>query len=109
MTWQPLHGEGHTGPRRLRESLDRVARAMGTPGAASLNAVFTRWPEVVGAAVASHCRPLALSGGVLVVAVDDPAWATQLRYLGSDVLRRVEDIAGADVARRLEVRVRPPR
>jgi predicted nucleic acid-binding Zn ribbon protein len=107
MTWRPAPRDDDAAPRRLRPSLDRYAKRLGVPEASSLGAVFARWDEVVGPAVASHAQPVSLVRGALVVAVDDPAWATQLRYLGADILRRLEEVTGPGVAARLEVRVRP--
>ena len=106
MTWRPLPkapGEDH--PQSLAKSLDHVARAMGAPPADALTVVFARWEEVVGAAVAAHSRPVSLFRSTLVVSVDHPAWATQLRYLGSTILARITEAVGREVASRLEVRV----
>jgi hypothetical protein len=50
-----------------------------------------------------------LVDGALRVAVDDPGWATELRYLGADVVRRLDEVVGEGVVRRLEVVVRPRR
>ena len=48
-------------------------------------------------------------GTLLVVTVDDPAWATQLKFLESTLRRRLAEVAGATVER-IEVRVsRGPR
>ena len=107
MTWRPLRSEDERRPTHVASSLDRLALRLGTPGARPLAEVFTRWSDVVGPVVAAHCQPLSLRGGVLVVGVDEPAWATELRYLGHDVVRRVADTVGEGVVERLEVRVRP--
>ena len=61
----------------------------------------------MGPALARHVRPLRLSGGVLVVAVDQPAWATQVRALGAGLLTRVGEVGGV-VPDRLQVTVKPP-
>jgi predicted nucleic acid-binding Zn ribbon protein len=107
VTWRPLPGDAGDDPRPLKDSLDMVARAMGAPPAVALGSLFSRWPELVGATLAAHCRPLSLVRGVLVVAVDHNAWAAQLRWLENDVLRRLEERLGAGVVSALEVRVRP--
>jgi predicted nucleic acid-binding Zn ribbon protein len=78
---------------------------MGAPGVSVLGAIFARWEELVGPEVAAHTRPRSLRAGVLVIEVDQPAWATQLRYLSGDVLRRVEDAAGPEGVRELQIRV----
>jgi predicted nucleic acid-binding Zn ribbon protein len=69
-----------------------------------MGGVFGRWEEAVGAAVAEHVQPVKLDGDVLVVEVDDPAWATQIRFLEGTVRERLREVAGA-VVERLEVRV----
>ncbi|HEX7165685.1 MAG TPA: DUF721 domain-containing protein [Acidimicrobiales bacterium] len=104
MTRRPRRGEDEE-PRRVGEGLDAVARRLGAPGAASMGAVFTRWEEAVGPLIAAHARPISLADGVLVVAVDDPAWATQLKFLTNDLVAKVAAVAGSGVVGRVEVRV----
>jgi predicted nucleic acid-binding Zn ribbon protein len=98
---------GGQGPRPLGDSLDRVARSLGGPGAAMLGAVFSRWADVVGPVVAEHSWPVSLTRGVLVVGVDEPIWHTQLTYLQADIMERVGAVAGPGAVTRVEVRVRP--
>ncbi|HEX2043146.1 MAG TPA: DUF721 domain-containing protein [Acidimicrobiales bacterium] len=107
MTWRPLPGPGGSEPRPVGESLGRIARHLGAPTPAALTQLFDRWEELVGAAVGAHARPVSLARGVLVVAVDEPAWAAQLRWLESDLLRRFDLHLGAGVVRGITVRVRP--
>jgi predicted nucleic acid-binding Zn ribbon protein len=103
VTWRPLPDEGQ--PRPVAASLDAFARRLGAPQAGSLAAVFAHWEDIVGAAVAEHAKPVSLVRGALVVAVDQPGWATQLRYLGGQVVDRIGEVAGPGVVERLEVRV----
>lgn len=81
-------------PQPVKASLERVARALGIPGVDVMGAVFARWPELVGADIAAHASPKSLRDGVLAIEVDHPAWATQLRYLGSDLLARLSAVVG---------------
>jgi predicted nucleic acid-binding Zn ribbon protein len=104
--WKPLPGQVPE-PRRVGESLDRVAGSLGVPRASTLSAVFASWAEMVGESVAQHSRPRSLRDGVLVVAVDEPAWATQLRWLEVDLLARLESAMGPGQVTRIEVRVQP--
>ncbi|MDQ1373660.1 MAG: hypothetical protein QOJ09_998 [Actinomycetota bacterium] len=78
---------------------------MGAPGARTLGAVFGHWDDIVGPAVAAHARPVSLRDGILRVEVDEPGWATQLRYLTPDVIRRCAEVAGAEVVVSVEVKV----
>ena len=108
MTWRPLPGsqdEGR-GPRRLRDSLDKVTRGLGGADATALAAIFGRWDNIVGAHVAAHSKPVRLTGGTLTIAVDEPGWATQLTYLEADLRRRIEAVAGAGVVLRVRVSIR---
>ena len=100
-------------PIRLGDSLHDVVRELRPeqPGktapmapAAAIGGVFGRWEAAVGPAVAAHVQPVKLDGTTLVVQVDDPAWATQLRFLEADLRTRLADVAGATVER-IEVRV----
>lgn len=110
MPWQPLgtpDGAGSGDPRPVEASLDRVARRLGVGRAATLPAVFERWAELVGEGIASRTQPRSLRGTTLVVAVDDPSWATQLRWLEGDLLAQIEGVLGAGVVTALELVVRP--
>jgi predicted nucleic acid-binding Zn ribbon protein len=104
--WKPLPGDVPD-PRPVGASLDRVAASLGVPLASTLSTVFASWPELVGESVAQHSRPRSLNAGVLVVAVDEPAWATQLRWLEADLLTRLEGSLGPGQVARIEVRVQP--
>lgn len=86
-------------------SLDRVVRSLrGGASRAEVGGVFGRWDDVVGPALAQHVRPIRLDRGVLLVEVDDPAWATHVRFLADDVRERLRSVAGVEVSD-LEVRV----
>jgi predicted nucleic acid-binding Zn ribbon protein len=59
-------------------------------------------------AAARHVQPVKLDGERLVVEVDDPAWATQLRFLERTLIDRLAEVTGAVVAS-FEIRVGRPR
>lgn len=84
--------------------VERGAKRSSGASSAAMGGVFGRWEEAVGAAVAAHVQPVKLDGEVLVVEVDDPAWATQIRFLETTLRERLREVAGASVER-LEVRV----
>ncbi len=96
-------------PMPVTDALDRVLRSLRGGGTrAEIGGLFGRWDDAVGAAIATHVRPVRLEQGTLLVEVDDPAWATQVRFLADDIRRRVAEESGVAVER-LEVRVRRPR
>lgn len=91
-------------PIPISHSLDGVVRSLRGPDRRQVSGLFGRWAEAVGAHVAEHVRPVKLDEGVLVVQVDDPAWATQVQFLTGDIIERLDAIAGVRVDR-VEVRV----
>ena len=97
--------EWRSSPRPVRDGLEGLARRLGAPTASALGAVFSQWEDAVGPTVAAHAQPVSLADGVLTVAVDQPGWATQLRYLSGDLLVRLREVAGEGVVGRIDIRV----
>jgi predicted nucleic acid-binding Zn ribbon protein len=79
---------------------------LGLGGSRGVGRLFAGWEEIVGSSVADHVQPVRLDEEALVVTVDHPAWATQIRHLGDDLLGRVAEITGLPKPARLEIRVR---
>ena len=85
-------------PRPIGESLDRLLKsAKGGAGRRELGGVFGKWDVAVGAAVAAHVQPVRLDRKILTVAVDDPAWATQVQLLHDELLARVVAASGVEL------------
>jgi predicted nucleic acid-binding Zn ribbon protein len=57
--------------------------------------------------VAQHSRPRGVRNGVLDIAVDAPAWATQLRYLEADLVDRASRLVGPGVVAAVRISVDP--
>ncbi len=91
-------------PVPISDSLDGVVRSLRGPSRQAVGGVFGRWIEAVGVQIGDHVRPVKLDEGVLVVEVDDPAWATQVKFLVPTIIERLRDIAGVTVDR-VDVRV----
>ena len=85
----------------LSVGLDKVVRSLRGAGAQATHTLFGRWEAVVGEGIAAHARPAKIDRGRLLVYVDEPGWATQLRYLEGDVLARLQaagvEVTGIDV------------
>ncbi len=67
--------------------------------------MFTRWEDLVGADIAAHARPHSLRDGVLVMVVDQPAWAGQLRFMTADILSRLAAATGTSAVSEIRIRV----
>jgi len=99
-------GRGEGEPRSLGASLERVAEGLGLPGSGGIGRVFARWTQIVGPTMAAHVTPLLLDAERLVVRVDHPAWATQVRHFSTGLLDRVAEVAQVDRPTVLDVRIR---
>jgi hypothetical protein len=90
-------------PQPLTAAVGGLLSARGWRQRAAVGAVFGRWAEVVGPDLAAHTRPEAFEDGELVVAADSAAWATQVRLLAPQLLRRLGAELGAGTVRRVRV------
>jgi predicted nucleic acid-binding Zn ribbon protein len=92
-------------PRPIGTELVEVLRARGWEGRLVAARVISRWPEVVGPAVAAHCQPSRLDDdGTLLVVADSAAWATQLTYLRGTLLDRLARVCGGGAVTDVQVR-----
>ncbi len=92
----------------ITRSLDSVMKSLRGTDRIQIGGVFGRWDDAVGESVAAHVRPVRLDQGVLTVEVDDPAWATQVRFLTGTIIDRLAEVGGVTVDR-VDVRVGPRR
>lgn len=97
---------GDEDPVPVRAGLDRLLDHLTGASVATTKTVFDRWDAIVGEPVASHTRPQTLRDGVLSVAVDDPAWASQLRFLEPDLREKLAAEPGGSGLVRIEFVVR---
>jgi predicted nucleic acid-binding Zn ribbon protein len=63
--------------------------------------LFGRWEQIVGREVADHARPVSLVDGELVLQAESTAWATQLRLLAPNVVKRINQELGDGSVRRI--------
>lgn len=90
-------------PALIGEQIDRLLLDRGWNVDVSAGAVMGRWPAIVGADVAAHSTPVTFTDGELLVRADSTAWATQLRYMSSTLLGRLEAEAGPGVVTSLKI------
>lgn len=106
MTWRPLPTERDDSPESLAKSLDALSSELGVGTPQVVTAVLTLWEEVVGTTIASHAKPSLLPGNTLVVTVDSPVWATEMRMCAGQVLEALGSRTGVRFSDTLLVRVR---
>lgn len=90
-------------PQPLGRLAARLAANRGWAARLAGGQVFGKWALLVGADVAEHTEPVALSDGELTVRADSTAWATQLRLLQRQVLAKIAAEVGNGVVKRLKV------
>jgi predicted nucleic acid-binding Zn ribbon protein len=96
-------------PVSLRESLGELTAELRVPGPDAMRVVQDQWPDLVGSDLAPHVRLGSLRDGTLTLEVDDPSWATPLRYLESSIVETLAKQLGRDVVRAVRIVVRKPR
>ena len=94
-------------PAPIRNLLLDGARRWGLDHPMETARVFGGWKELVGEQVAARCEPASLGRGVLKVWAASPPWASELRYLAPEVIRRVNAGVGREVVKELKVALRP--
>lgn len=81
-------------PQTLDSSLGRIVADQGWQTELRVHGVFSRWPAIVGAEVAAHVTPESYADGRLGVRADSTAWATQMKLLAADLVRRLNEVLG---------------
>jgi predicted nucleic acid-binding Zn ribbon protein len=91
-------------PERLNAAIGGLIDARGWQEATAVGSVFGRWAQIVGPDLAAHTRPDAIADGELTVTADSTAWATQVRLLAAQLVRRLNAELGDGAVRRVSVR-----
>jgi predicted nucleic acid-binding Zn ribbon protein len=80
-----------------------VGKELGLPPPDELSKLVDVWPEIVGDAVAAHASVRSVRDGVCTVEVDEPGWATQIRYAERQVVERAAACCGPGVVTSVRV------
>jgi len=91
-------------PQRLGQAIGGLLDQHGWQQRAAIGSVFGRWAEIVGPDLAAHTRPDSFADGELAVTADSTAWATQVRLLAPQLVRRLAAELGDGTVRRVRVR-----
>ena len=81
-------------PQLLDSTIGRLIADQGWRTDVRVHGVFSRWDTIVGREVAQHATPEAFGEGKLTVRTDSTAWATQMRLLAPNVVRRLNEELG---------------
>lgn len=90
-------------PQGIDGVLKKVLGNLGWNAGMSAGRVLEEWDDIVGERVATHCRPVSLEEGVLMVSASSSAWASQLRMLTPQLITAIEEHVGSHVISELRV------
>jgi predicted nucleic acid-binding Zn ribbon protein len=96
-------GADERDPQMLGRLASRLSGDRGWAPRLANGSVFGRWAELVGEEVAEHARPVSLRDGVLTVAADSTAWATQLRLLQRQLIGKLAAGLGDGVVKTMRI------
>ena len=96
-------------PVPLRDAIAAVGRELGLPPADVVSTLVEEWEDIVGPAIAQHAEVQSVRDGECTIAVDGPAWATQLRYGSADLMSRVNGRCGEGAVTSVRVVVKGAR
>ena len=106
----PSQAAGQRGRRRRRDdptplgtAIEGLIAETGWELAVATGSVFGRWAQIVGPDLAAHTEPAGLTDGELTITADSTAWATQLRLLAAELVRRLNAELGDGSVRRVKV------
>jgi predicted nucleic acid-binding Zn ribbon protein len=87
-------------PQPLENAVERLVDEHGWGEDIAVHAVIARWEQIVGADLAAHVTTEQYADGELTVRADSTAWATQVKLLAPNLVRRLnEEIGHGSVTR----------
>lgn len=90
-------------PQPLGRLVGQVAKKRGWDDKVTTGRLFAEWDRIVGEDVSAHATPERLEEGILYVRASSTAWATQLRLVAADILRKIAAAMGPGHVRRLKI------
>jgi len=92
---------------RAGDILGRIARRFNRPEA-SLAWLVGAWPQIVGAALAVHTRPIRCQLGMLEIVADAKPWRDQLEEMKGDLRSRINQACGGNMVREIKLTAENP-
>ncbi|TLP95105.1 DUF721 domain-containing protein [Nesterenkonia salmonea] len=88
----------------LGEALNTLIRSRGWTAPVAVGSVISRWDQLVGDAIAEHCRPETFEDGVVIVNCDSTAWATNLKLMKPKIMDVFEQELGKGIVTEIDIR-----
>jgi predicted nucleic acid-binding Zn ribbon protein len=90
-------------PQTMDTTMGRFVSEQGWETELRVHGVFSRWEAIVGREVGQHVTPESYADGRLVVRTDSTAWATQMKLLAPDVVRRLNEVLGEGTVQVIDI------
>lgn len=81
-------------PQPFGRLIGAIADQRGWDDRISEGTLFGMWTQIVGEDISSHATPAQLTERVLHIRAESTAWATQLRYMQSQILAKIAERIG---------------
>lgn len=92
-------------PELLGDALEALMRHLGAPPVRIVTSLRTAWPDIVGPVLAANSRPAEVIDGELTVHCDDPAWASQIKWMETQIGQRCAQAFDGLRVDRIRVRI----
>lgn len=89
-------------PQPLASTLQRFVKTAGAGADITKATLFARWPQIVGPALAEHAHPAALTDGELTLQCESTAWASQVRLMAPQLVKKINESVGHGSVRRIK-------
>jgi predicted nucleic acid-binding Zn ribbon protein len=89
-------------PLQLGAALQKFVKTAGAGADITKATLFARWGELVGPALAEHCAPSALTDGELLLRCESTAWASQVRLMAPQLVKKLNEALGHGSVRRIK-------
>lgn len=91
-------------PKPLGETLRTLVRSRGWHAPVAVGSVISRWDQLVGEAIAEHCRPSTFEDGTVQVVCDSTAWATNLKLMKPQIMEVFDQELGKGIVNEIDIR-----
>ncbi|GAA1176314.1 MULTISPECIES: DUF721 domain-containing protein [Nesterenkonia] len=91
-------------PSLLGSVVGGLISTRGWSSPVAVGSVIARWDQLVGEQVAAHCRPERFENGVVDVACDSTAWATNLKLMQPQLMEMFTRELGRGIVTGLRIR-----
>lgn len=104
----PTGADGYIVPRRrdvdsLGTLLRREMKRRGWNGQLASGWIASNWERVVGEKIAQHTTVEMVKNATVFISCDSTAWATNLRYMQTHILKEIGRYVGPDVIAQLRI------